>query len=286
MPVQIVEMAADDAFKTGATALFEEKYGDRVRVIDMAGFSKELCGGTHTDRTGNIGLFKLIGESSVASGVRRIEALTGGAALDYTRKMEKAVFDIANMVRETPEAVAERVKKLLADQRTLEKEIERIKAAAASEAVTDIEDAAQTVNGIRVVVKRVAVDTPAGLRDLADRFREKIQSGVVVLGRRCRRQGHADCRGHQEPDRPVSCRPDHQAGGSGGRRRRRRPTGHGPGRRLASGKPGPGPGKGAGGGPGGLTGLSFLQYIDHRVHPGLAARRHLAGQKARGIQGS
>ena len=108
--------------------------------------------------------------------------MTGGAALDYTRKMEKAVFDIANMVRETPEAVAERVKKLLADQRTLEKEIERIKAAAASEAVTDIEDAAQTVNGIRVVVKRVAVDTPAGLRDLADRFREKIQSGVVVLG--------------------------------------------------------------------------------------------------------
>ncbi len=180
IPVQIAEMDAEEAFKTDATALFEEKYGDRVRVISLAGFSKELCGGTHTDRTGNIGLFKIVGESSVASGVRRIEALTGNAALKYIQKTSKIVQDTARLVKEKPEALVERVEKILSNQKSLEKELEQLKAKIASKAVDEVE--VKTVNGIKVLAKKVSVDKPAALRELADRFKEKIKSGIVVLG--------------------------------------------------------------------------------------------------------
>ncbi len=180
IPVQIAEMDAEEAFKTDATALFEEKYGDRVRVISLAGFSKELCGGTHTDRTGNIGLFKIVGESSVASGVRRIEALTGNAALKYIQKTSKIVQDTARLVKEKPEALVERVEKILSNQKSLEKELEQLKAKIASKAVDEVE--VKTVIGIKVLAKKVSVDKPAALRELADRFKEKIKSGIVVLG--------------------------------------------------------------------------------------------------------
>jgi len=176
------EMDAEDAFKTGATALFEEKYGDRVRVVSIADFSKELCGGTHTERTGNIGLFKILGESSVASGVRRIEALTGRAAVEYIQKTLKIVQDTARLVKEKPEVIPKRIERILADQKALEKELGKLKAKIAAVSADDAEEKIKTINGIKVLAKKVAVDNPAALRDLADKFKEKIKSGIVVLG--------------------------------------------------------------------------------------------------------
>jgi len=176
------EMDAEEAFKTGATALFEEKYGDRVRVVSLADFSKELCGGTHTERSGNIGLFKILGESSVASGVRRIEALTGGAAVEYVQENLKIVWDTARLVKEKPEVVPQRIEKILTDQKTLEKEIGKLKAKIAAKSTDDAKEDIKTVNGIKVIIKKVAVDSTAALRDLADKFKDKIKSGIVVLG--------------------------------------------------------------------------------------------------------
>ena len=176
------EMDAEDAFKTGATALFEEKYGDRVRVVSLADFSKELCGGTHTNRTGNIGLFKILGESSVASGVRRIEALTGERAVEYVQQTSKIVQDTARLVKEKPEVVPQRVEKILADQKALEKELGKLKAKIAAVSADDVQEKIKTINGIKVFAKKVAVDNPAALRDLADKFKDKIKSGIVVLG--------------------------------------------------------------------------------------------------------
>ena len=176
------EMDAEEAFKTGAMALFEEKYGDRVRVVSLSDFSKELCGGTHTERTGNIGLFKILGESSVASGVRRIEALTGGAAVEYVQENLKIVRDTARLVKEKPEVVPQRVEKILADQKALEKELGKLKAKIAAMSADDAQENIKTINGIKVLAKKVAVDNPAALRDLADKFKDKIKSGIVVLG--------------------------------------------------------------------------------------------------------
>ncbi|RLC11522.1 MAG: alanine--tRNA ligase, partial [Deltaproteobacteria bacterium] len=125
--VQTQEMDAEDAFKSGATALFEEKYGDRVRVVSLADFSKELCGGTHTKQTGNIGLFKIVSESSIASGVRRIEALTGEAALNHLQKTVHAVQEAAGILRVKPDAVPKRIQKLLEQLKNNEKDINQLK---------------------------------------------------------------------------------------------------------------------------------------------------------------
>jgi len=148
----------------------------------MAGFSRELCGGIHTGRTGNIGMIKIVSESSVAAGVRRIEALTGSAALAFTQNRDKIVSDISGIVREKPEAVTSRVKKLIADQKALEKEIDQLKTTIASKSVATAADEIRHINGIKVLAKKVEIDKPAALRDLADRFKDKIESGIVVLG--------------------------------------------------------------------------------------------------------
>jgi alanyl-tRNA synthetase len=182
LPTDIVEMDAEDAFQSGATALFEEKYGDRVRVVALSGFSKELCGGTHTDRTGNIGVFKIVDESSVASGIRRIEALTGEAALTHTQKTQQVLQDSAHLLKDKPEAVSHRIERILSDIKALEKEVAHLKTAMISRSADIGEDVVKSINGIKVVVKKVAVDKPAALRDLADRFKDKLKSGIVVLG--------------------------------------------------------------------------------------------------------
>ena len=182
IPVQIDEMEAESAFQSGATALFEEKYGDRVRVITLNDFSKELCGGTHARRTGNIGVFKIIGESSVAAGVRRIDALAGEAALAHIQETTQLLQEAARLIKEKPEAVPRRIKSILSHQRSAEKEMEALKAKIAVLSADRSDDALQYVNDIKVLSKRVSVDSPAALRDLGDRFRDKISSGVVVLG--------------------------------------------------------------------------------------------------------
>jgi alanyl-tRNA synthetase len=175
-------MEAEAAFKSGATALFEEKYGDRVRVVSLSDFSKELCGGTHTGQTGDIGLFKIISESSIASGVRRIEAVTGEGAIEYVQKTSRLLEDVAHLVKEKPDTVAAKIKKLIGEVKNLEKDIEQLKGKIASDSAEAGGDAIKTINDTKVLIQKVTVDNPAALRELADRLKEKIQSGIVVLG--------------------------------------------------------------------------------------------------------
>jgi len=181
-PTDIQEMAAEKAFKSGATALFEEKYGDRARVVSLGDFSRELCGGTHTDRTGNIGLLKIVSEASIASGVRRIEALTGAAAVAHVQKMVGILNAGAHLLKDKPESVVPRIEKLIADYKAGEKRVEQLKASMASQAAAASVADIRTVNGIKVMAQKVSVDSPAALRDMADRFKDSIKSGIVVLG--------------------------------------------------------------------------------------------------------
>jgi alanyl-tRNA synthetase len=181
VPTHIEEMEAEEAFKTGAMALFEEKYGDRVRVISLEDFSKELCGGTHTGRTGNIGLFKIVSETSVAAGVRRIEAVTGQAAVEFVQATAHTVMEAAHLLKEKPEALTQRILKVLADIKGLEREIEQFKGRLSAASVADAGVDVQSIGGVSVLVKKVEADSPATLRDLLDRFKDKIKSGIVVL---------------------------------------------------------------------------------------------------------
>jgi alanyl-tRNA synthetase len=176
------EMVAEEAFKSGATALFEEKYGDRVRVVSLADFSKELCGGTHTRRTGDIGSFKIVSESSVASGVRRIEALTGEAAVEYAQQMSGIVMQSAHLLKDNPRAVAPKIEKVLSELKSLEKKVERLKSKMASTAADSAEADMKTINDTRVLARKVLVDNPAALRELADQLKDKIKSGIIALG--------------------------------------------------------------------------------------------------------
>ncbi len=180
--VSIEEMDAEEAFQTGATALFEEKYGDRVRVISLGSFSKELCGGTHTRRTGDIGVFKIVSEASVSSGVRRIEALTGQGAFAHIQNINRHLNEAARMVKDRPEAVPRRVESLLAGQKDLEKTVEQLKRKLAARSADRMAEDVASVDGVKVLAKTVRADNPGALRDLADQFREKIGSGIVVLG--------------------------------------------------------------------------------------------------------
>jgi len=182
VPTHTEEMEAEAAFKSGATALFEEKYGDRVRVVSLSDFSKELCGGTHTAKTGDIGLFKIVSEASIASGVRRIEALTGQEALAYVQQTARLLEDTAHMVKEKPDRLPAKIGKMQSDLKALEKELERLKAKIVTDSAQVGGAAIKSVNNTKVLIQKVAADSPAALRDLADRFKEKIKSGIVVLG--------------------------------------------------------------------------------------------------------
>jgi alanyl-tRNA synthetase len=182
--VSVLEMDADTALRSGAMALFEEKYGDRVRVVSLDTFSKELCGGTHTTRTGDIGIFKIIGESSVASGIRRIEALTGDAALKYLQTCVKILSDSANLVKDRPEGVYKRIEALISAQRSLEKELDKFKIKLAAQSADQADKEIKVINDVKVLAKCVEAESPNVLRDLADKFKDKIQSGVIVLGAR------------------------------------------------------------------------------------------------------
>ncbi len=181
-PTDIQEMEAEKAFKSGATALFEEKYGDRVRVVSLGDFSRELCGGTHTSRTGNIGLLKIVSETSIASGVRRIEALTGAAAVAHVQKMVSTLHEGARLLKDKPEAVVPRIEKLIADFKAGEKRVAQLKANLASQTAAQSVADIRTVNGVKMMAQKVSVDNPAALRDMADRFKDSIKSGIVVLG--------------------------------------------------------------------------------------------------------
>ncbi|MCK5164401.1 MAG: alanine--tRNA ligase, partial [Desulfobacula sp.] len=180
--IETKEMDMDEAVKKGATALFEEKYGDVVRVVSQGSFSQELCGGTHTKQSGDIGLFKILSEGGIASGVRRIEAVTGQAALDTVHKDQRLIDASAGLLKGAKEDVVSKIEAVLKDKKNLEKELEALKAKMASKSVENIDDIIREINGVKVISKRVEIENPSQLRDLADKFKTKIGSGVVLLG--------------------------------------------------------------------------------------------------------
>ena len=176
------DMSLNEALKSGALAFFGEKYGERVRVVRMGDFSTELCGGTHIGRTGDIGLFKLKAESGVAAGVRRLEATTGGTALGWVRHKEQLLKELGTLVKGAEEEVADKIARLLAQQRELEKQFAALQSQVAGSQSDAILGTARQLNGIKVLASRVDGVDATGLREMADRLRDKLQPGVIVLG--------------------------------------------------------------------------------------------------------
>jgi alanyl-tRNA synthetase len=176
------EMAYPDAIKLGALAFFGDKYGDRVRVVRTGDYSTELCGGTHVERTGDIGFFKVRAETGVAAGVRRVEALTGNGALAWMRGREQLLREIGELVHASEEEVAARVARLVAQQRELEKQLQQLQSKLTGSQSDDLLRQARQVDGITVLAAEVEGADDRALRDLADRLRDQIRSGVIVLG--------------------------------------------------------------------------------------------------------
>jgi alanyl-tRNA synthetase len=178
--VQIMDF--DDALETGAAALFGEKYGDRVRVMRFGDFSVELCGGTHVDRVGDIGQFKIIEESAIAAGIRRIVAVAGETAVEAIQTMDGQLKSLARLLKVGPDAVEDRLQQILERGRSLEKEVEALKSRMASASGDELADQASEVNGIRVLAARLDDVDPKSLRDTVDRLKDRLGSSVVVIG--------------------------------------------------------------------------------------------------------
>ncbi|MBO5656598.1 MAG: alanine--tRNA ligase, partial [Agathobacter sp.] len=183
--VDTQEMSVEDAKKAGAMALFGEKYGESVRVVSMSDFSKELCGGTHVKNTAEITAFKIISESGVAAGVRRIEALTGSNVFAYYKAMEEKLNEAAKVVKSTPANLVDRLEHLMAEMKALASENESLKSKAAKDALGDVMDQVTEVKGVKVLATSVAGVDMNGLRDLGDQLKEKLGEGVVVLASEC-----------------------------------------------------------------------------------------------------
>ncbi|WP_295581258.1 alanine--tRNA ligase [uncultured Lamprocystis sp.] len=174
-------MDLEDAKATGAAALFGEKYGDQVRVLRMGDFSTELCGGTHVKAVGDIGLFKIVGEGGIASGVRRIEAMSGAGALDWVEADEDRVLRLAGLLKGGRDDLDDRVATLIERGRTLEKELDQIKSRLASSAGKDLASQAVAVGGIKVLAARIDGVDPKALRETLDQIKDQLGSAVVVL---------------------------------------------------------------------------------------------------------
>jgi alanyl-tRNA synthetase len=172
-------MSFDEAVKGGATALFGEKYGDSVRVLDI-GSSRELCGGTHVTRTGDIGLFKIVAQSGVAAGIRRVEAVTGDNALSYLQQLETQVDEAASLVKSAPADLNQRIAQLLEQSKAADKELAKLKAKMAVSAGSDLASAAVVVGASKVLAAQIQAD-PASLRDTVDQLKNKLGSCAVVL---------------------------------------------------------------------------------------------------------
>lgn len=174
-------MAKDQAMQAGAMALFGEKYGDEVRVLKIGDFSTELCGGTHVDRAGDIGIFKIISESGVAAGVRRIEAVTGQAALDWVKNTDSALNNIASLLKAPLDKTVDKVQQLLDKNRSLEKELDRLKSKLASSAGGELTSQAVEIEGIKVLAVRLDDIDPKAMRDMVDQLKNKLGCAAIVL---------------------------------------------------------------------------------------------------------
>ena len=174
-------MDLDTAVSTGAMALFG-RYADQVRVLTIDDFSKELCGGTHVRRTGDIGLFKVVSEGSVAAGTRRIEAVTGTGVLEQLRRQSQSLAQASEALRAKPEALIEAIEKLTESEKKLRKEMEAQQMKRAASAAGDLVQQAREIKGVRVLAARVEVTDRSAMRQMVDDLRGKLQSGVIVLG--------------------------------------------------------------------------------------------------------
>jgi alanyl-tRNA synthetase len=181
-PLDTAMLDKEEAIKTGAVALFGEKYGDKVRVVSIGNFSRELCGGTHVRATGEIGLVKITAETGIAAGVRRIEAVTGPEAFNIFQGREKQLAKLANLLKVPAENLDTKVEKLLRLNKDLEKEVSRLTAKLTLNDIDGIINRAKMVGDTKVVVSRVVLDSPKTLREMGDKIRDKLGRGIVVLG--------------------------------------------------------------------------------------------------------
>ena len=181
LPVVVRNMPIEEARKTGAAALFGEKYGDIVRVVSMGDFSIEFCGGTHVANTGDIMAFKILSESGVAAGVRRIEALTSKGLMDYYEEQEQKLHEAAKMLKTTPDNMEEKISHLQAENKALKGEVESLKGKLAKDAMGDVMNQVTEVVGVKLLAAKVEGVDMNGLRDLGDQLKDKLGEGVVVL---------------------------------------------------------------------------------------------------------
>ena len=181
LPVKVENMPIEEARKTGAQALFGEKYGDVVRVVNMGDYSIEFCGGTHVKNTNEIMAFKILSESGVAAGVRRIEALTSKGLIRYYDNLEKKLNEAAKVLKATPDNLAEKIAHLTAENKALHSEVESLKSKLAQDAMGDVMDQVQEIKGVKLLAAEVDGVDMNGLRDLGDQLKEKLGEGVVVL---------------------------------------------------------------------------------------------------------
>jgi len=172
----------EEAMKTGAAAVFDEKYSDNVRVVKMGDFSMELCGGTHVSRTGDIGALKVVGESAVAAGVRRIEAVTGAEAIKYFKSVESELKKAAGLLRANPMELVERIEKIQKHQKELERELDSLKGKLAARDSADLIGKAKEIKGVNVLTAVVEAPDVKTLRDFGDKLRDKMRSGIILLG--------------------------------------------------------------------------------------------------------
>ncbi len=184
-PVTTQIMPRDEAFKQEAIALFEERYGDQVRVVTIGdGLSKELCGGTHVTATGDIGVFFLVSEGAVASGIRRIEAFTGEGAIREIQKEMNNLKNISSLLKTTPDQLAKKVQHVIGDQKEKDRKIESLKARLLRKQSEDLINTVKEINGIRIISHEVTTANPKDLREFGDHLRDKLKSGIIVLGAR------------------------------------------------------------------------------------------------------
>jgi alanyl-tRNA synthetase len=183
-------MEAEQAIKAGATALFGEKYGDRVRVVSVGDFSMELCGGTHTRAAGDIGLFKILQETGIAAGVRRIEAVTGEKAVEIVQQQQEAIERVAALIKSDPRQLENRLQKMIERQKELERELESLRDKLNAERSGELLSNVREVSGVRYLATRVEGVDGKGLREFSDQVRNKLGSGVTILG--CESGGKAN----------------------------------------------------------------------------------------------
>lgn len=181
LPVVTQVMNVEEAKKSGAMALFGEKYADDVRVVSMGDFSKELCGGTHVANTGVITTFKIVSEAGTAAGVRRIEALTGDGVFAYYKEMEEELLEAAKLVKATPATLLDKLNHMTAEAKAMQSEIDSLKSKLAKDALGDVMDQVVEVKGIKLLAAKLADVDMNGLRDLGDQLKEKLGEGVIVL---------------------------------------------------------------------------------------------------------